>query len=65
MLTLLSKSKYLSGLQCVKKLWLEIHKPELIPEVSPAQQKIFDQGTEIGRLARERFLGGVLIEADH
>jgi hypothetical protein len=62
---LLSKSRYLSGLQCVKRLWIEIHKPELIPEPAPSQKKIFDQGTEVGRLARERFLRGVLIEADH
>jgi CRISPR/Cas system-associated exonuclease Cas4 (RecB family) len=61
----LSKSKYLSGLQCPKKLWLEIHRPDLILEVAPTQQKIFDQGAEVGRLAREGYSGGVLISADH
>ncbi|MCX6641117.1 MAG: DUF2779 domain-containing protein [bacterium] len=62
---LLSKSRYLSGLQCAKRLWIEIHQPELLPKIEPSQQKIFDQGTEVGKLARERFPGGVLIGADH
>lgn len=61
----LSKSKYLSGLQCHKRLWLEIHKPELAPPPPPGQQRIFDQGTAIGEMAREEFPDGVLIEADH
>ena len=61
----LSKSKYLSGIQCKKKLWLEIHKPELIPDPPPAQQRIFDQGTTVGEMATDRFPGGVLIEADY
>ncbi len=61
----LSKSKYLAGLQCHKRLWLLIHRPELVPPVPPAQQRLFDQGTLVGELARKRFPGGVLIEADH
>ena len=61
----LSKSKYLSGLQCHKRLWLEIHKPELAPPPPPGQQRIFDQGTAVGEMAREEFPGGILIKADH
>ena len=61
----LSKSKYLSGLQCHKRLWLEIHKPELAPPPTPGQQRIFDQGTTVGELATEDFPDGVLIEADY
>ena len=61
----LSKSKYLSGLQCHKRLWLEIHKPELAPPPTPGQQRIFDQGTTVGELATEEFPDGVLIEADY
>jgi len=61
----LSKSKYLSGLQCQKRLWLEIHKPYLAPPPPPGQQKIFDQGTMVGELATEEFPDGVLIEADY
>ena len=61
----LSKSKYLSGLQCDKRLWLEIHSPELIPPTPPSQERIFSQGTYVGELARERFPGGILIDADY
>ncbi|MFQ6614604.1 MAG: DUF2779 domain-containing protein [Fidelibacterota bacterium] len=60
----LSKSKYLSGRQCHKRLWLEIHHPELAPPPPPSQQRIFDQGTRVGELAREQFPGGLLIEAE-
>ena len=61
----LSKSKYLSGLQCDKRLWLEIHSPELIPPTPPTLERIFNQGTYVGELARERFPGGILIDADY
>lgn len=61
----ISKSKYLLGIQCHKLLWLAFNRPELIPAPSQSQQRIFDQGTEIGELARQRFPGGFLIEADH
>ena len=61
----LSKSKYLSGLQCHKRLWLEIHSPELIPPTPPTQERIFSQGTYVGELARERFPGGILIDTDY
>jgi predicted RecB family nuclease len=59
----LSKSKFLSGLQCHKRLYLEIHAPELASEPDDAIQAILDTGTEIGALARRRFPGGVLVEA--
>ncbi|MGH7206259.1 MAG: DUF2779 domain-containing protein [Nitrospiraceae bacterium] len=61
----LSKSKFLSGLQCHKRLYLEIHSPELATEPDEQTQAILDMGTEVGALARQRFLGGVLVEADH
>jgi|TARA_B100002003_G_scaffold214517_1_gene212809 hypothetical protein len=61
----LSKSKYIAGLQCHKRLWLEIHKPELASPPPPGQQRIFDQGTKVGEMATEEFPDGVLIEADY
>jgi len=60
----LSKSKYLVGTQCPKRLWLEAHRRDLMPPTSPAQERVFAAGHEVGRLARERFPGGILIEED-
>lgn len=61
----LSKSKYLSGLQCHKRLYLEIHAPNLATAPDEQSQAILDMGTEVGELARRRFPGGVLVTADH
>jgi predicted RecB family nuclease len=55
----------MAGWQCFKRLYLQIHQPELAAETDEATQAIMDQGTEVGRLAREVFPGGALIEAHH
>ena len=60
----LSKSKYQSGLQCKKKLWLEINDREKASPLSKADERIFEQGTEVGIEATKRFPGGLLIEYD-
>ncbi len=59
----LSKSKFLSGLQCHKKLYLEIFQPQLATPPDAGTQAILDMGTEIGELARKRFSGGALVSA--
>lgn len=64
-LPLLSKSRFMAGLQCHKRLYLELFQPELADMVSAAQQLRFDAGTRVGELAREIFPGGVLISEDH
>lgn len=61
----LSKSKFLSGLQCHKRLYLEVHQPALATKPDAATQAMFDMGTEVGELARSRFPGGVLVTAGH
>jgi hypothetical protein len=61
----LSKSRFLSGYQCSKKLWFEKHRRDLITPFSTSTQRILDQGTYVGELAQAQFPGGVLIEADH
>ena len=61
---LLSKSKYLAGLQCPKRLWLEAHRPDLAAPLTPAKERVFAQGREVGRRARECFPGGLLLEED-
>ncbi len=58
----LSKSKFLSGLQCHRRLYLEIHQPALATPPDASTQAILDMGTEIGILAQQRFPGGVLVK---
>src|SRR5262245_13707006 len=61
----LSKSKFLSGLQCHKRLYLEVHHPSLATKPDAATQAMFDMGTEVGELARNRFPGGILVTAGY
>jgi hypothetical protein len=61
----ISKSQFLMGLQCLKRLWLYNYRKDLIPSVGPEQQQIFDQGHAIGALARLYFAGGTLVEEDY
>ncbi len=60
----LSKTTYLSGLQCEKRLWLELNRPEKATPTSRAQQYQFDQGAQVGLLARDMFPHGVAIEGE-
>ncbi|MFA5174568.1 MAG: DUF2779 domain-containing protein [Candidatus Pacearchaeota archaeon] len=59
---LLSKSKYLIGLQCPRYLWTTIHEPEKIPETDEATQNKFEQGYLVGELAKKWFTEGIDIE---
>ena len=61
----LSKSRFQTGLQCPKALWLSTNARELADPISETQQHIFDTGTAVGELARERFGGGVLVAEDY
>ena len=62
---MLSKSRFLAGLQCSKLLWLRVHEPDA-PELvwDPGAQAILDRGTRIGEVARQQFPGGILIAGD-
>ncbi|MCS7292510.1 MAG: DUF2779 domain-containing protein [Gloeomargarita sp. SKYBB_i_bin120] len=57
---MLTKSRYVKGLQCPKCLWLDAHAPEKA-SVSEAQKLQWQQGTDVGVLARDYFPGGVLV----
>lgn len=59
----LTKSKYVIGLQCHKRLWYKENHPERSADVSISQQRRFDQSKEVGILARDYFPDGVLINA--
>jgi len=61
--TRLSKTRVVAGWRCPRYLWWTVHNrdaPELQPSV--ADQDRMDQGNLVGKLATERFPGGVEIE---
>jgi hypothetical protein len=57
--TLISKSKFLAGLQCPKLLWHSVNTPDQFPATDAQTQAIFDQGHEVGALAKTHFPGGL------
>ena len=59
----LTKSKYLHGLQCHKRLWYEKNHPERALSLTRAEHRRFRQGREVGECARTLFRGGRLISA--
>lgn len=56
---ILSKSTFMYGCQCPKRLWLHKFKPEVRDEEDEVQTAIFQSGTNVGMLARRLFPGGV------
>lgn len=59
----LSKSRLIEWRQCPKRLWLKIHRPELI-ETSTETERAFQVGYAVGEVARQLHPGGILIETD-
>lgn len=57
----LTKSKFLAGRQCHKRLWQQYHEPIQQEHDTPPVVEI---GIEVGRLAHKLFAGGVLAYAD-
>ena len=56
---LISKSKYLCGLQCDKLLWHVNNGKDLIAAPDALRQALFDQGREVGQLAQRLYPHGV------
>jgi len=61
---LLSKSKYLAGIQCPRLLWTQVNQPAIIPAVDAATQHVFDQGHLVGEYARQLYHDGIQIPHD-
>jgi len=61
---LLSKSKFVQGLQCQKALYLQIHYPELADPVPASREALFQTGHKVGELAQGLFPGGIFIPYD-
>jgi len=60
----ISKSKFVAGVQCLKRLYLQVHAPELAAESDAADEAIIEQGREVGLLARQMFPGGVDVSGE-
>ena len=58
----ISKSKFVAGCQCLKRLYWQVHEPELGGVPNAAAVAIMEQGREVGRLARQMFAGGVEVK---
>ena len=59
---ILSKSKYIRGLQCSRALWLDVYHPELAQYSRETMQK-FDRGREFERLFKDQFPVAVDVSA--
>ncbi len=56
---MLTKSNYLSGLQCHKLLHITKNSKERLPETNIAQQFTFNEGTKVGELATKLYPEGI------
>jgi predicted RecB family nuclease len=57
--TTITKSKYMAGVQCLKRLFLLTNSPELGRGKTAADFALLDQGRQVGKLAQQLFPGGV------
>ncbi|MGA2224714.1 MAG: hypothetical protein ABSH41_09760 [Syntrophobacteraceae bacterium] len=57
----LSKSKILSGIQCPKRLFLEVHSPKLAEQSDAADTRI-KTGHQVAEVARTPYPDGIMVE---
>src|SRR5271170_942662 len=60
----LSKSRFIAGSQCLKRLYFQVHQPELAAEPDAASEAVIEQGREVGLLARKLFPGGIEVRSE-
>ena len=60
----ISKTKFIAGCQCLKRLYFQVHDPELAAEPDAAVAAIIEQGRVVGMLARQLFPGGIEVRSD-
>jgi len=57
----LSKSKFVMGLQCLKRLYLYCYHPEFRTEPDAVTRASFERGNVVGEMAERAFPGGALV----
>lgn len=60
---LLSKSKYIRGLQCERALWLDVHEPRLA-RYTAEQMRRFDRGRDFEYAFKSRFPDGIDLSSE-
>jgi predicted RecB family nuclease len=58
----ISKTNFMAGVQCLKRLYLRVHQPEVLADEEGAGEVVIQQGRETGLLARRLFPGGVEVK---
>src|SRR5208337_4163430 len=58
----ISKSKFIAGCQCPKRLYFQVHQPELAAEPDASSAAVMEQGRDVGLLARQLCPGGVEVD---
>lgn len=61
----LSKSRFIAGLHCERRLWMIINRPQARREPTQAERHRMEVGTTFGRDVARLFPGGIEITADH
>ncbi|MDF1822270.1 MAG: DUF2779 domain-containing protein [Alcanivoracaceae bacterium] len=61
----ISKSKFMAGHQCPRRLWQQIHHPERADDYGAGTEFTFFQGHEVGELARQWRGKGVLVDFEN
>ncbi len=64
MAQILTKSKYIIGLECPKYLWAVFNHPEKIRKASLAEEFKFKEGAKVGELAKSLFPDGLNLPAE-
>jgi len=59
----LSKSKIMAGRQCEKRLWLEVHRPELL-EYGPGVEQRFAVGHAVNEIVQSQYPEGILVSGE-
>lgn len=57
---LITKTEFVRGLDCVRRVWLDRNRRDLKPPLSLANQERIEVGKRLGKLAQERYSAGVL-----
>lgn len=64
-MNLLTKSKYLSGLECPRNVWIGFNEPEKIRKLTIAEEFKISEGIKIGEMAKKLFPDGIDLPTDH